>query len=224
MSFTDTPSASSERRGNDEVRTRIVSAARKLIAEQGVEASSMRAIVKEAGTSIGNAYFYFSNKNALLDAVVEAIATPIWHFSDKVQQDFPPGVERLGVSIYLNTLPAISGAIPEQGIHEGRVDHAMLDRLTHVLIRRNTNWLPALFPELSAQEIAFRVHAVLGAGKSIVIGYLQGRLEGEPHEVCERLVRWDLHAAEFDDQKIESALEAISKVRQRDDWPPGVFD
>lgn len=213
-----------DERGNHEVRQRIVSAARSLTAEQGFDASSMRAIVKRAKTSIGNAYFYFENKEALLQAVVEDIVTPIWTYSDQVQQKFPAGAERLGVSIYLNTLPAISGAIPELIIHRGRPDHVMLDALSHALIRRNTEWLPEMMPHLSAGEVAFRIRAILGAGKSIVIGYLKGELSGDAHQICKRLVHWDLQAAGFGADEIESTLNAIKVLRKQDDWPYQILE
>lgn len=54
-----------------ESRTRILAAARKLFAQKGYEATTMQQVVREAGTSIGNAYFYFENKEGLVKALVE---------------------------------------------------------------------------------------------------------------------------------------------------------
>jgi AcrR family transcriptional regulator len=50
------------------VRTRstIIDAALRLFRERGYEATTMRAIAAEAGVSVGNAYYYFSSKEELI--------------------------------------------------------------------------------------------------------------------------------------------------------------
>src|SRR2546425_11549934 len=42
------------------MRKRIITAARDLFVRQGYQPTTMQQIVQEAGTSIGNCYFYFS--------------------------------------------------------------------------------------------------------------------------------------------------------------------
>ena len=55
------------RRGRGEqTRSAIVSAALRLFRENGYEATTMRAIAKEAGVATGNAYYYFSSKEELI--------------------------------------------------------------------------------------------------------------------------------------------------------------
>ena len=53
------------------MRKSLVAAARELFVRQGYDATTMQEVVQKAGTSIGNCYFYFANKEALLYAVVE---------------------------------------------------------------------------------------------------------------------------------------------------------
>ncbi len=61
----------------EEVRSRILQEAIALFGERGYEATGMREIAGAAGTSIGNCYFYFANKEALLLAAVDTIIAEI---------------------------------------------------------------------------------------------------------------------------------------------------
>ncbi len=49
----------------------ILKAARKLFAEKGFDKTSVREIVKEADTSMGNLYFYFPNKLEILKVICQ---------------------------------------------------------------------------------------------------------------------------------------------------------
>ncbi|MFJ2028042.1 TetR family transcriptional regulator [Streptosporangium sp. NPDC087985] len=55
-------------RGSDKTREVIVETALRLFRERGYEATTMRAIAAEAGVSVGNAYYYFDSKEALVQA------------------------------------------------------------------------------------------------------------------------------------------------------------
>ncbi|MCF6472714.1 TetR/AcrR family transcriptional regulator [Nonomuraea sp. MG754425] len=55
-------------RGSESTREVIVEAALRLFRERGFDATTMRAIAAEAGVSVGNAYYYFDGKEALIQA------------------------------------------------------------------------------------------------------------------------------------------------------------
>ena len=50
----------------EQTRTAIVEAALRLFAENGYEATTMRAIAKQAGVATGNAYYYYASKEELV--------------------------------------------------------------------------------------------------------------------------------------------------------------
>jgi AcrR family transcriptional regulator len=58
-------------RPRTDIAPRILRAARKRFREKGVDGSSLRAVAKDAGTSIGMIYYYFPTKDELFFAVVE---------------------------------------------------------------------------------------------------------------------------------------------------------
>ncbi len=53
---------------SDQTRQRLVDTALELFRERGYERTTMRAVAERAGVSVGNAYYYFEGKEALIQA------------------------------------------------------------------------------------------------------------------------------------------------------------
>ncbi|MFI6324906.1 TetR family transcriptional regulator [Nonomuraea sp. NPDC050556] len=62
-------------RGSESTREVIVETALRLFRERGFDATTMRAIASEAGVSVGNAYYYFASKEALIQAYYDRAQT-----------------------------------------------------------------------------------------------------------------------------------------------------
>jgi AcrR family transcriptional regulator len=59
---------------SEQTRTLILETALRLFQERGYDGTTMRAIAKEAGVSVGNAYYYFSSKEHLVQGFYDRIA------------------------------------------------------------------------------------------------------------------------------------------------------
>jgi AcrR family transcriptional regulator len=59
----------------EQTRELILTTALRLFREQGYDATTMRAIAREAGVSVGNAYYYFSSKEHLIQAFYDSLVT-----------------------------------------------------------------------------------------------------------------------------------------------------
>lgn len=59
---------------SEQTRTLILETALRLFEENGYDRTTMRAIAKEAGVSVGNAYYYFSSKEHLVQGFYDRIA------------------------------------------------------------------------------------------------------------------------------------------------------
>jgi AcrR family transcriptional regulator len=55
----------------EQTKKLIVSTALRMFRENGYEQTTMRAIAREAGVSVGNAYYYFASKDHLIEAFYE---------------------------------------------------------------------------------------------------------------------------------------------------------
>jgi AcrR family transcriptional regulator len=71
-----------------DTRTRILEAARTVLAERGYDATTMRAISNEAGVAVGLANYHFSSRRQLL---AEVIATSREHFLGVLEARLPEG-------------------------------------------------------------------------------------------------------------------------------------
>ncbi|NWF30902.1 TetR family transcriptional regulator [Streptomyces sp. PKU-EA00015] len=59
---------------SEQTRTLILETALRLFQERGYDRTTMRAIAKEAGVSVGNAYYYFGSKEHLVQGFYDRIA------------------------------------------------------------------------------------------------------------------------------------------------------
>lgn len=59
---------------SEQTRTLILETALRLFQERGYDKTTMRAIAKEAGVSVGNAYYYFGSKEHLVQGFYDRIA------------------------------------------------------------------------------------------------------------------------------------------------------
>ncbi|MEU6255985.1 TetR family transcriptional regulator [Streptomyces sp. NPDC047043] len=60
---------------SEQTRALILETAMRLFQERGYDKTTMRAIAKEAGVSVGNAYYYFEGKEHLIQGFYDRIAT-----------------------------------------------------------------------------------------------------------------------------------------------------
>jgi AcrR family transcriptional regulator len=69
----DSPGAVIRTPKSEATRTLIVETALRLFQENGYDRTTMRAIAREAGVSVGNAYYYFSSKEQLVQGFYDRI-------------------------------------------------------------------------------------------------------------------------------------------------------
>jgi AcrR family transcriptional regulator len=67
-----------------ETRQRIVDAALELFREKGYDGTTMRAVAKQAGVSLGNAYYYFAGKDDLVLGFYDQLQTAHTAAAEKV--------------------------------------------------------------------------------------------------------------------------------------------
>lgn len=77
-----------------EVRNRILSSARREFYEKGYEGAVMRSIAAAAGTSLGNLYRYYKNKQELYAAVVGGVVDECVDRTERLFDISPSGLER----------------------------------------------------------------------------------------------------------------------------------
>jgi AcrR family transcriptional regulator len=79
-------------------RDQLVEIATRLFAEHGYEATSIEAVLAAAGVSRGALYHHFAGKEALFEAVVEAVSDRVMVQLAEVTRDCPDAVATLNTS------------------------------------------------------------------------------------------------------------------------------
>src|SRR5258708_24271131 len=62
---------------DDDTATRIIDAAERLFIRDGIDATSLRAVTREAGVNVAAIHYYFGSRDELLRAVLDRIVTPV---------------------------------------------------------------------------------------------------------------------------------------------------
>ncbi len=163
---------------NSGPKLRLVEAAERLFAENGFEAVSVRDITKEAGANVAAVNYHFGSRDGLVVAVMSRYLTPVNQERlarlDKAEKNasnrpllqeilsayVEPLVEHVGRSelsekLYCKLVGRIFG---EQAVAlPGEIEYQ-----TKNMIERFTRALSKALPELSAEELIWRLHFIAG--------------------------------------------------------------
>lgn len=195
-------------------RDKILRAARKLFAQRGVDATTMQDIVKAAGTSIGNLYFYFANKEELLATLSETALRAAWARGDAAMGPVPPGPARLAVMAYANAYGLL---VADRDLFKillaADALRVVRDRLVNLNIDRVRAILQENIPSLPAEDLDLAVVVWTGAGRYLVEqGMDDGRLKkAGPARLAEFLVRWNLRALKVPEREIDKAIAVAER-------------
>jgi AcrR family transcriptional regulator len=95
------PKVSTEHK--EQVRQRLIDAARAVVLREGHEGATTRAILEEAGMSAGSLYNYFATKDELFEALAEQVVGE--NVRQLVAGDSAPGDMLVGLAAELLTVP-----------------------------------------------------------------------------------------------------------------------
>ena len=190
------------------MRTRLLDAAERLFAQEGYQATSLRQVVDLAGTSIGNCYFYFPNKEALLQAVVERASLELDAVVRRATSGVPP-LARVPVSVYASVTwtlerPALGRVVlieaPTASSRRIALDYSVERG------RRISAEAPELLrgkpPELVSQ-------AWIGAVVQVLEAAVTGLVTEPPRSVARFMAEWNLRALGLPEPATAEALAGL---------------
>ncbi|MGO4592772.1 TetR/AcrR family transcriptional regulator [Leifsonia sp. 2TAF2] len=105
-------------------RDRLVSGARRVIYERGVERTSLAHVAEAAGVPVGNIYYYFKTKDDLVAAAVAAQSSESIQLFQRLEQLGTPTERLHGL---LDVLVEVGGSVAEYGCPLGTLS-AELDK------------------------------------------------------------------------------------------------
>lgn len=138
-------------------RDRILTVARTLFAQHGYRGASVRAITKEAGANLGAVTYYFGTKDALYDAVIDSLVSPLEARVREAAEGPGAPLDRIEamIAILLDHL----GAHPEQA---RIIQHELASR--RAIPERARRWIALLFSNLTRLIIEGQTDGSIIAG------------------------------------------------------------
>lgn len=194
-----------------DTKDRILDSAEKLFAESGFDATSIRTISADAGVNLAAINYHFQSKDALLDAVYARRAGPVNErrlalldeyeaaaggkavAPEKVLDAFMRPVFELGDRI---------GYIPRmmvrmQYVERGAVSEPIFDKHFRPVFTRFFQALKRALPQLSDEEIFWRLQFTAGvfshvmAGGGTIRAFAKARFKKpEPEVLMRRMIRF----------------------------------
>lgn len=186
-------------------RARILRSARKLFAERGYHETTMQDIVRDAKTSIGNAYFYFANKVDLLTSLLEEGIRDSVARADEVIATVEPGSARIAVMVYANVMNFLT-TVRDLSRIAVTGEPSVVRHIVQLQLERLIALFHANFPDRSEKEILMSAIAVGGANRMAIELSLSGQLDGDPREIASFLVRWHLRGLNLPEPEIDRVL------------------
>lgn len=159
---------------NVDTKTRILDAAEKLFADNGISATSLRAITSAAGANLAAVNYHFKSKDALIEAVysrrLEPANTERLAMLDAAEARAGEGAPSLEEVIRAFTEPFLREfmgkpfmALMGRALHEpGNFGQRLIMSLMGEIARRFLAALRRALPDVAEEDLYWRTHFAVG--------------------------------------------------------------
>jgi AcrR family transcriptional regulator len=189
----------------------ILDAAEQLFSENGYEPTSMQDVVKAAGTSIGNLYFYFENKEQLLQALTEKALIEAHQKGDELAARVAPGPARMAVVVFANAFVLLEPGTRFLGILLQTNGKALSDHVAKRNADRIRSYLVDNIPGVEPRMLDTASNIWSGAGRGAIESYVRDP-SVEVGELAEYLTRWNLRGVSVPEVEIDAAIAVAKRI------------
>lgn len=195
------------------VRASLVAAATAIIRERGVEAITVREVVKRADSSVGNYYHHFSSKASLLLAIADEVTAAAFaradRAADRAEFSAPEPGDEAGVIAAARLAALVISGI-RAALEEPELARVLFvgepELRSRILVRTSQRTADRLAP-LVGSEPAERYAALWqGAVFMLIERALGGSVAFDPVEAGALCARWNLRAIGTDEATVDRAL------------------
>jgi AcrR family transcriptional regulator len=191
-------------------KNRILDTAEKLFAAHGFAATSLRAIIKEAGVNTASVHYHFGSKEGLIEAVLQRRAAPVnserLERLEALEADYPTGAlpleevleTFLAPAILTHFKPSKRGRVLPQLVGRAIAEpdeklRAIIRDIFADVFRRYTVAFMRALPDLTPDEVIWRMHFMIGAMVfTVAMPRVQqerpGMPKADPEQMLQRLI------------------------------------
>jgi AcrR family transcriptional regulator len=187
----------------------MVATARRLFVAQGYEATSMQQVAAEAGTSIGNCYFYFHNKEDVLRAVIEEVNGEIGLEIDAAIAQAPIGPAQLAAAIDAGMRALLSRTAVMRLVLAEAANPALRETVSAMYIDRVQRFFTAAPELLHGLDRDLVAQAWEGALFNIMQAAVTETVTADAEVLSAFLIRWNMRALGLSEETIEQAIVEV---------------
>jgi len=169
----------------------------------------MQEVAAEAGTSIGNCYFYFRNKEDVLRAVIEEVNGEIGREIDMAIAQAPIGPARLAAAIDAGVRALLSRSTVMRLVLAEAANPALRDTVSSIYVDRVQRFFTAAPELLNGLDRDLVAQAWEGALFNIMQATVAGTVKAEVEMLSAFLIRWNMRALGLSEETIEQAIIEI---------------
>ncbi len=197
-------------------RGEIVQAARTLLIAQGYAATTMQEVARAARTSVGNLYFHFTDKDALVQAIVAEIVHEIAARADRAESSVPRGPAQVAAATYAGVMVVLEQRALCQRVLVEPGTHALRARVLACFVERFKARLKAQ-PELAPeQDYELSAQASQGAMFHVLEHALLDPTAGHSAKKIGRfLACFNLRALGYGAAEVEQVVREVEAVLRK---------
>jgi TetR/AcrR family transcriptional regulator, transcriptional repressor for nem operon len=165
--MTDSPPA--QKQGK---RERLVSGARQVLHQQGVEKTTIADIAQAAEVPLGNVYYYFKTKDEIVDAAIEGHAREVRELLESLERHRTPQAR---LKALVRALTAQRELAAEYGCPLGSLCSELdkrtdgLDRSCAVLLQLPVDWAERQFRQMGRRDARDLAIALMASYQGIAL-------------------------------------------------------
>ena len=195
-------------------RKDILNAAKKLFAKHGYSKTTMRQIVEKAKTSIGNCYFYFPNKEAILQEIAQELINYIREETAGVKTNSSSKASQLALTTYILISSLLESKLYFNLLRESSKTRLMVMGFFRRALKKFIHENPQIASGMDPKFAAIAWEGVT----LILLDYIpREELETDRNKLVTFLVRWNLQAVRLSDDEVESAMQIVEDYKEKSD-------
>ena len=168
----------------EEVRRKILSAARTLCLEQGYKKTTIRQIVQTSGVLTGSIYYLYKNKADIFQAMMLELFKECVQILEADFHDASPAV-RYGLMCRVELKAVECSPLARETYYEGYTQPAIFEKIVRYAAAVTRDMFQGEWPSLTAQEYYQRTLLIRGMMRSCIAQYYFAGGAADP--ACEKL-------------------------------------
>ncbi len=197
-------------------RAKLLAAARRLLSRHGYAKTTMRDIARSARSSIGNLYFYFDNKDALIRMLFAESRRPVWEWADRAAAAAPQGATRMAIITYANIMRLLTTDRDLMRLISQEDTPRTLGRWAmQIHLDRLRGMIEENYPDYPVKNFEFPVAMWSGGIRRILERVVLDEIDAPPEVVAEYTIRWNLRGLGVGEEEIASAVGFARKVYEK---------